>query len=85
MDSHQTDLADELARKGWATVCTPTCVLASLYAPFSDDANSLIGCRELPRTLASLREPKEDKAPLTPCPPFDPGRLAAIVDATLGF
>lgn len=65
MDSHQADLADEFAAKGWATVCrTPECVDA-LRAAGSYQSASLTSWS----TPVTSRRPSPISPPATSPPP----------------
>lgn len=94
MDSHQSDLADEMEKKGWAVVCRrPECVASysmPLFCPVASHvkANSFaMSYRDLPATLKQLasRAEQQGEMPAPDYPELYKGRMQRIIDETLGY
>lgn len=85
MDSHQADLADEFASKGWAHVCAdPRCALPCLDASTCADlAFSALIRSALVDTLRFLKGPKA--APSASYPAYSASKVSSILDSTLGY
>lgn len=69
MDAHQSELAEEMHRHGWAVVATPSTLAATI--------------REL--RGSSVTEKDAVSSSNASFPPFDPSKIQSILDETLGI